>query len=148
MVCTSEGSSPPAGRLAGKEATRGVGRLKRARKGGKVRGKVKAISTLAKVQGRLSRSQVQEVLNKRLGRIQGCYERELLSSPDLSGKITFEWTVTEGGRVDGARVRASSLGSPKVANCILKILRGLRFPSPEGGSVVVSYPFIFRSATR
>lgn len=122
-----------------------TGKLTGRDKEGDVRGTVDSVESQSRVEGQLAREKVAKVIQKHQGEIQGCYEQELLSSPGLSGKVTFDWTVTRQGNVSGVSQKSSTLGSAAVANCIMDILRGLKFPKPKGGSVTISYPFMFRS---
>ena len=43
------------------------------------------------------------------------------------------------------KTKASTLDSNDVTGCITDSLRTWHFPSPKGGVVVVSYPFLFNS---
>lgn len=95
--------------------------------------------------GELEASAVTRAINRRMGAITRCYERCLISNPSLSGRINFGWTITPSGSVSGLRVRSSSLGDTQVGSCVAGVLRSIRFPQPRGGSVQISYPFIFRS---
>ncbi len=95
--------------------------------------------------GSLDRSEIQRVINENIGQIQRCYERELVRQPGLSGKIQVEWVIGSSGAVRTARQQFSNLSSTNVSNCIMNAIRTWRFPTPKGGDVVVSYPFIFRS---
>jgi hypothetical protein len=106
---------------------------------------VSSVKALAKVVGSLDKEQVIRTINEHQHQIQACYERALIGSPGLSGKVTFEWTVDPAGKVSKAFEKSSTMGSPKVSECILAIIRKMRFPKPEGGSVVISFPFMFRS---
>ncbi len=115
--------------------------------GGKVRGQVRGLRAAARVTGTLSRSEVLKVIGRHTRAIQRCYEKQLMSKPGLSGKTTFAWSITPTGRVSGARQRTSTMGSSKVSNCILKVIRRMKFPKPKGGSVTIVYPFIFRSSS-
>ncbi|MBI5526437.1 MAG: serine/threonine protein kinase [Deltaproteobacteria bacterium] len=133
------------GTIGGETVTRGVGKVGGGGSGGKVRGSVSGVKALAKVVGSLDKEQVIRAINEHQHQIQACYERALIGSPGLSGKVTFEWTVDPGGRVSKAAEKSSTMGSPKVSECILGIIRKMRFPKPEGGSVVISFPFMFRS---
>ena len=76
--------------------------------------------------------------------VQACYERQLITSPGLSGKVVFDWVITPSGSVGLARQVRSSMRSPLVSSCILALIRTWRFPKPVGGSVNVRYPFVFR----
>jgi len=111
-----------------------------------VRGTVDSVASNASVEGTLARSKISRIINEHQGQIQGCYEQQLLQNPNLGGKITFEWTITRSGDVSGARQSTSSLGSAAVSNCILGIIREMSFPKPKGGSVSVTYPFMFQSS--
>jgi outer membrane biosynthesis protein TonB len=131
--------------VAGKGS--GIASLGKGKRGGKVRGKVTKMSSGAKVGGALSREDVLRVINAHLHAIQACYERALISTPNLSGRIAFDWTVTKNGRVKGVRVRSSTLGSTKVSSCISNQIKKWKFPRPKGGDARITYPFLFRSVS-
>ncbi len=135
------------GELSEGRADREAGRLDERETSGEVRGTVTNVSALTQVQGSLARSEIERIVNRHRGAITGCYERALNDNPNLSGQITFEWTITSSGDVSSAREQTSSLGSGQVSNCILGIIRGMSFPNPEGGgSVEVAYPFAFQAS--
>ncbi len=113
---------------------------------GNVRGVVKQAPPAALQQagsGRLSRAQIQKVISDHLAQVQACYEKNLMRDRSLAGKITFDWLITPTGAVSGARVRSSTMAGSAVSSCILGEMRTWAFPTPEGGSVSVTYPFIF-----
>lgn len=123
-----------------------VGALKGAGGSGDVRGVVKQpppAALQAAGAGRLSRAQIQKVINEHVGQIQGCYERNLVRDRSLAGKITFDWVISPSGTVASVRVRSSTMAGSAVSACILQEIRGWVFPTPEGGAVSVTYPFIF-----
>lgn len=122
----------------------GIASVGKVKKKGKVRGKVTKMSSGAKVGGSLSRADVLKVINSHFHAVQACYERALMQKPTLSGRIAFDWTVTKTGSVKGVRVRSSTLGSPKVANCIANLIKRWKFPRPKGGDAVITFPFLFR----
>ncbi|MCB9729677.1 MAG: serine/threonine protein kinase [Deltaproteobacteria bacterium] len=132
--------------VSGSSATKEAGKLERRAKPAEVRGTVQGLRALAKVSGELSKSEVLKVIGAHGRAFNRCYEKELMTSPGLSGKITFQWTITPDGKVSGASQQTSTMSNTAVANCVLGILRGLKFPKPTGGSVQVVYPFIFRSS--
>lgn len=133
------------GTLGGQIATKNLKGLEK-RKKGSVRGRVRALKALSRVSGSLSRSQVLSEINRHMRRIQQCYERGLTRSPNLAGRVLFTWTITPKGSVSGVRQGSSTLGDIQVSNCISKVIQRMRFPRPKGGSVTVSYPFIFTRA--
>jgi outer membrane biosynthesis protein TonB len=122
----------------------GIASIGKVQKKGKVRGKVTKMSTGVKVGGSLSRADVLKVINKHFHAVQACYERALMQTPNLSGRIAFDWTVSTSGSVKGVRVRSSTLGNPKVANCISSLIKRWKFPRPKGGEAVITFPFLFR----
>ncbi len=122
-----------------------VGALKGAGGSGNVRGIVKQTQNQLQAagSGRLSRAQIQKVINEHVAQVQACYERNLMRDHSLSGKITFDWVIAPTGSVASVRVRSSTMAGSSVSTCILQEIRGWIFPTPEGGSVAVTYPFIF-----
>lgn len=113
--------------------------------GGKVRGVVKSSPSrnIGTEGGSLSRAEILKVVNRGIADVQRCYERQLLKNPGLQGKIVFDWVISPSGGVASTRVRSSSLQSEAVAQCIAGVIRGWVFPQPTGGSVKVTYPFVF-----
>jgi hypothetical protein len=125
----------------------GIGTLGKAKRKGRVRGRVTKMSSGAKVGGSLSKADVLRVINAHIHAIQACYERALMSKPGLSGRIAFDWSVNKAGKVTGVRVRSSTIGSPKVASCISKQIKRWKFPRPKGGAAKITFPFLFRSGS-
>ena len=82
----------------------------------------------------------------RLGAIKACYERALKRNPNLSGKVVIHWTITQAGTVSGVDVEQDTLGDAEVASCIKSLIARWRFPAPSGGSVDVSFPFVFQAS--
>jgi outer membrane biosynthesis protein TonB len=140
------GGGGPMNTSGGRAAGRRAGKLKA--KGGKrrVRGKVsvKALKSRVRVSGSLSKAEVDKVIGKHWSKISRCYERGLRKSPNLSGKLTVSWKVTSSGKTAQVKQVLSSLGSPQVSQCIMKIIKKLRFPKPKGGAVKIKYPFVFK----
>jgi hypothetical protein len=128
------GGGGGAGRLAGGKGTRTVG--------GMVTKMPKAMQ--AQGQGTLDRDEIQKVINKGVSQIQRCYERELLRTPGLAGKVQVEWTIALSGNVRTVRQMFASLNSPAAVSCIMDRIKTWQFPRPRGGEVVVTYPFIFK----
>jgi hypothetical protein len=96
-------------------------------------------------QGSLDRDAIQKVINQNVSQIQRCYERELLKTPGLSGKVEVEWVISQSGSVKSARQKFTDLSSQAAVSCILDKIKTWKFPQPKGGDVVVSYPFLFKS---
>ncbi len=97
------------------------------------------------VNGFLSREQIERVVRRHSRGIRYCYERELQNDPELGGRVSVNWTIDLDGRVSSASVQENSMGNRDVESCILREVRRMRFDQPDGGMVVVTYPFTFRS---
>ena len=125
----------------------GNGFAKIGRRGGStVRGRVTRVSSRRlQATGKISREQIARVINQHLGEVQYCYETQLLKEPSLKGKLVLEWSINTSGSVGRVKQKLSTMQSPKVSSCIIASLKRWKFPKPQGGTVVVSYPFIFSS---
>ena len=94
----------------------------------------------------LSRKAVLKVLQGARSRIRFCYETRLRGRPDLSGRIQVGFTVARNGKVASAKVLSSQVGDQVLEGCLLRVVKGLRFPRPKrGGSVEIRYSWFFRS---
>jgi hypothetical protein len=130
--------------LGGIGAPGGMGRGRTGRSG--VQGGVaSAPSHGARVQGLLPMEAVRKVVDEHISEVQECYENGLIRNPGLSGKLVVEWTIGTNGRVSKVGTKIATLQSNAVSDCIIGHLKGWVFPKPTGGTVVVSYPFIFKS---
>ena len=73
-----------------------------------------------------------------------CYERELQMHPDLTGKVAVRFVIGEDGKVVQAKAVTNAIKSRTVAPCVVKNIKKLRFPKPEGGQCEVNWPFKFQ----
>jgi Ca-activated chloride channel homolog len=98
------------------------------------------------VMGSLSRGSVQSGIQKHLRSIQACYEKALKSDPTLSGKVVVKFVIGPKGTVTSAQIVSSTVKNYTFQSDLLDVIRRMTFPTPAGGgSIVVSYPFIFHS---
>lgn len=100
------------------------------------------------VVGGLDRSVIADVIRRHQNQIRFCYERELQKNPSLEGKVAVQFTIDGTGSVAQVLIQEDTVGSNgAVGRCINQRIRRWRFPEPKGGGeVIVSYPWIFRSA--
>lgn len=81
-----------------------------------------------------------------------CYEAALERDPELAGKLVFEFVIVGdedlGGIVESAKaLDTSTLEEEELDYCLEQSLLSLSFEPPEaGGSVTVTYPFVFNQA--
>jgi hypothetical protein len=107
---------------------------------GQVRAQVTAKPNTMKVEGHLDRGEIQKVINAHIFELQGCFERQLISNPNLAGKVTFEWVIGLNGAVTTVKIKASSLSSNEATSCMQAAIHRWQFPQPHGGQVTVVYP--------
>lgn len=98
------------------------------------------------VDGKLNPSLVTKEVRARLGAVKACYERALKRNPNLSGKVKIRWTITAAGTVAAVEIDEDSMGDAEVSSCIKGLVLRWRFPAPSGGSVEVTFPFLFQSS--
>ncbi|KFE71462.1 adventurous gliding motility protein GltG [Hyalangium minutum] len=98
-------------------------------------------------EGSLDRELVRKVIQDNKNQIRSCFERQLNQDPDLNGKVQTQFTIGPDGRVLEAKVAQSTTGNAELDACVASRVRLWMFPKPKGGgTVVVSYPFIFKQA--
>jgi hypothetical protein len=137
------------GRLDTKSARdvgKGLGRVLGRGPSGQVRAQVTARPRAMKVEGHLDRGEIQRVINAHIHELQGCYERQLIMNPNLSGKVTFQWVIGTGGAVTVVRIKSSTLSSNQATSCMQAAIRRWIFPRPSGGQVTVIYPVALASS--
>ena len=93
--------------------------------------------------GTLSRDKIQRVVQRRSRGLKGCYEAELKKNNTLQGLVKIRFTIEPSGRVSSSKAIQNSMGSRAVASCIEKQIKRWRFAKPSGGSVTITYPFVF-----
>lgn len=97
------------------------------------------------VQGNIDNDAVKRAILAAMGKLQYCYERGLLAKPGMAGLVQMKWTITPGGGVGAINVATSQLNNGSVHDCLMGVIRGIRFPSPKGGPANVEYPFDFKN---
>lgn len=106
--------------------------------------RVVSVSTGApKVNGYLSPEQINRVVRANQAQIRYCYETEVQRQPSLKGRVEVQWRINLSGGVITAKVASSTLRNAKVEGCMVRQIRNWKFPKPDGGEVIVTYPFIF-----
>lgn len=99
----------------------------------------------SEVIGSLSRETIRRVVRRHRNEIRHCYERSLLTHPELDGRLMTRFLINPAGTVIGSSVVESSLRHAETESCVTNVLRRLTFPETDGGMVRVNYPFEFRA---
>jgi len=93
--------------------------------------------------GGLSQEQVRRVVMAHIGAVRACYESEAQRNPSLKGGVTVQWTIDPSGSVSSAGLAGSTLGNPRVEGCVVRQVKGWRFPTSETPTTVAGFPFKF-----
>jgi TonB family protein len=129
-----------AGRLGGGSGTYGGGV-------GLGAGRARAVIALEvpQIEGALAAEVIKKVIDANRQQIQYCYEEGLLQVKNLGGRVVVRWVIGGDGSVLSAHILQTSMHNAQVENCLVRKIRGWKFPAPAGGgSVQVNYPFVFR----
>ncbi len=101
----------------------------------------------AQVTGSLDKEIIRRIIRRHIYEVRFCYEQELLKKPDLYGRVMVQFTISGVGQVVASVVQSSTLNNGTVEQCIAGAVRRWEFPKPQGGGIVmVSYPFVLKSA--
>ena len=99
------------------------------------------------IRGSLPKEVIRRVIKQHLPQIRYCYEKELLRSPGIFGKVSTQFVISGAGTVSTAKVAETTLNNRAVESCITQKIRTWRFPKPKGGGiVVVKYPFVLKQS--
>ena len=103
-------------------------------------------SGAAQVKGSLSKEVIRRIIHRHINEVKFCYERVLSEQPDISGRANVKFIISGTGAVQMAAMASSTLGNPRVENCLVRAVKRWTFPQPDGGGIViVTYPFVFSS---
>ena len=98
------------------------------------------------VSGELDPAMVANYVRLQLANVKACYESALKTDRMLVGRIDAHWTIDVDGVARNVAVLSdSTMQTSAVADCVRALIEEWRFPKPLGGSVEVSFPFVFQS---
>jgi len=88
--------------------------------------------------------EVVRLLRARRGAFQACYEGRTRVNPDLRGKISAEFTISEMGTVSGVRITENGTEDAPLGTCVTNVFQRLRFGEAEGsGMSRFAHAFVF-----
>lgn len=121
---------------------RGAGGL-----GGRRASAPEVVPGTAEVRGSLDKEIIRRIIRRHINEVKFCYERELVKSPNLMGRVMVQFTISAQGSVLASLVQSSTMNNVPTEQCIAAAVRRWEFPKPQGGGiVVVTYPFVLKSA--
>ena len=88
---------------------------------------------------------IRRILEDHIPQFRYCYQKELdRLNQSFSGVVRLNFIIGSSGHVTKAGVDTVSNLPPEVKGCVVNVLRGIKFPEPQGGGVVeVNQPFNF-----
>jgi TonB family protein len=131
------GSGTPGGGMYGARA----GQLK-SRKAGAP----EVVPGTAEVRGSLDKELIRRIIRRHINEVKFCYEKELTRQPNLQGRVMVQFTIGATGQVISSVVQSSTMGNAVVEQCIAGAVRRWEFPKPQGGIVIVTYPFVLKAS--
>ncbi|MCB9549025.1 MAG: AgmX/PglI C-terminal domain-containing protein [Myxococcales bacterium] len=87
-------------------------------------------------------SSLQASVRQQMPRLRACYERSLLTNPDLKARLRLTLSVSAAGRVEAAVV--SGEGADALKPCLVEAARTFVLPAGEPRQVQV--PLVFQTA--
>ena len=78
--------------------------------------------------------------------VRDCYDKARKDLPDLKGDMVIHFVLDPQGKIKKIElnVERSTLKSPPVADCAIKVIQGIKFPpSSRGMDTTVNYPYNF-----
>jgi hypothetical protein len=101
-----------------------------------------------KTEGGIDKRIIRSHVQRQHERIRHCYERTLLTAPDVTGTVTTSFVISPDGRV--MRASATGIGNAGLESCIAGIISNMSFPRSTSDQItqVTSYPFELRNPGR
>jgi hypothetical protein len=97
----------------------------------------------APAEGKLDQDLVRRVVRAHFPETRECYAAVLASDAEASGVVGIDFTIGTDGEVSDAVVFADDFANAALQTCMRETVLRWKFPRPEGGPVVISYPFLF-----
>ena len=95
-------------------------------------------------EGGLDKDSVRKALMAYRRDIRTCYDRALMLTPKLGGRISYKWRIRPDGDVEWINLTTNSTDSPNLGKCVQTVIHGIRFPKAGNGKpTIVLYPFQF-----
>ncbi len=97
--------------------------------------------------GTLPKEHIQAVIRSKVPDVRRCYEAALDAGAGPEGKLVVQFVIGPDGSVRSVDAKTDSMGRPDLASCVFAAVRMMRFSRPlGGGTVIVNYPFVFKTA--
>jgi len=95
-------------------------------------------------QGTMDAAETNRFINANFSQVRVCYERRLKVNPLLEGSLDLKIRLTPKGSVGSVSVNSDTVRDGEMLECVLRTIRGWKFPAPEDGWVVFDKSFRFQ----
>ena len=89
---------------------------------------------------------IQKLVKDKRQPVRDCYDKARKDIPDLKGDLVINFVLDPKGNIKTIElnVEKSTIKSPPVADCAIKVIKGIKFPpSSRGMDTTVNYPYNF-----
>lgn len=97
----------------------------------------------ASLDGHRDMESIRRIFERKKSSVYALYSQALRSSPELSGKFTFELTIQPDGSITQLRLLASELHEAELERSILARIQNIRFGAEDVLATPVQYKFVF-----
>ena len=98
------------------------------------------------VQGSLDKAVITRVIRAHEAQVRYCYERRLMTTPGLAGRVSLRFAVAADGRVSSVTIDNDTVHDTELTACLVSRAKTWRFPSHPGTAVVFTWPWLFQPA--
>ncbi len=103
-----------------------------------------SINSFAKELESFDKVKLRKEISKKLEPFSKCYSEEIKTSPDLGGKVVFNWDIDDKGEVKNPKIESSELHNTSIERCLILALKMMKFPAaPKGTIANIKYPMVF-----
>jgi hypothetical protein len=101
------------------------------------------IELVNEVPGRLTQPRIRQFVASHQADLTVCYASEARIDPTLQGAVDVSWEILPEGSVSAPMLVRSTLDNAQIEECVLRTVRGWRFPASESQTSVIGYAFRF-----
>lgn len=99
--------------------------------------------------GRIAPALIQKTFRQNWGKLSACIDAARVRIPDLGGTLVVRVLVDTNGAVEAAsEAQGTDLPDVEAKNCLLTVVRNMRFPEPEQGKAMFTFPLEFVSPSK
>jgi hypothetical protein len=99
------------------------------------------------IEGGLDRDSVRRAIAAYKNEVTNCYDRALLTKPNLSGRVSYKWYISPNGKTAWINIVKSDTDSSQLNLCVLEVIKKIPFPQAKAGTTVI-YPFAFQAKNK